>query len=113
MVAERRIFIDMEIPALNLKGFLKPTDCYLFEIVESTGASLPYVIVSIKTGNTKVLNGINENNKIIIKIGNSESEADSFDVYPVVVDPSNTPLKGQWTVSFGGFIADKSYMINL
>ena len=102
----------MEIPALKLKNFLKATDCYLFEIVESAGASAPYVIVSIKTSDQRVLNGINENNKIILKVGNSESEADSFDVYPVVIDPNNSPMNGQWTISFGGFIANKRYMVD-
>lgn len=112
MATKNKFFLDMEIPALNLKNFLGPTDCYLFEIVESAGASAPYVVVSIKTSSTKVLNGINENNRIIIKLGNSESEADSFNVYPVVVEPSNQPTNGQWTVSFGGFMVDKEYMVN-
>ena len=52
------VYADIEIPALNLKEFLKPTDCYFINIVESAGASAPFVIINIKTTNAKVKNAM-------------------------------------------------------
>lgn len=104
------VYADLEIPALNLKEFLQPTDCYLMEIVESAGASAPYAVVCIKTTNEKVKNGINENNKIILKIGSSASDADSFEFYPVSIKPNDCEMPGWWTIEFAGFIGSKEYM---
>ena len=106
------IYVDVEIPALNLKNFLKVEDCYLLRIIESAGASLPFAVMIIKTSNEKVKNGINENNKIILKIGNSPADVDSFDVYPVIVQPNKGPQGDCWIVEFGGFIGDKSYIVD-
>ena len=106
------VYADIEIPALELKEFLKPSDCYYISIVESAGAAAPFITASIKTTDIKVKNGINENNKIIIKIGSSPSDADSFEIYPSIVEPNENEMKGVWTVGFGGFIGNKEYRTN-
>ena len=112
MQINKNLYVELEIPALSLKNFLQPTDCYGLEIVETAGTSNPTALMIIKTTNEKVVNGINENNELIIRIGKSESDCESFYVQPVIVVPNKGPQDTFWTVEFGGFIGSKDYMVN-
>ena len=82
-----KIYVDLEIPDLNLKEFLEVTDCYALEIVETAGTSLPTALMVIKARDDKVINGINENTSVIIRVGISPTECDSFTVYPQIIVP--------------------------
>ena len=58
------IYVDLEIPELELKDFLEPEDCFALEIVETAGTSLPTALMVIKARDEKVINSINENNYV-------------------------------------------------
>lgn len=106
------IYVDLEIPDLNLKNFLEVTDCYALEIVETAGTSLPTALMVIKSNNEKVINGINENTSVIIKVGESSKNCDSFTVYPQIIEPYRNSEDNTWIIEFGGFILSREYMIN-
>ena len=106
------IYVDLEIPDLKLKEFLQVTDCYAIEIVETAGTSLPTALMVIKSDNEKVINGINENTYVIIKIGNSATDCDSYNVYPQIIEPYRNSEDDTWIIEFGGFIGERNYMVN-
>lgn len=106
------IYVDLEIPELQLKEFLEPTDCYALEIVETAGTSLPTALMVFKAKDDKVINGINENTSVIIRIGDSAENCDSYTVYPQIVRPHRNSEDDTWVVEFGGFIGGREYMID-
>lgn len=107
-----KLFVDLEIPDLKLKEFLEPTDCYALEIVETAGTSLPTALMVIKARDEKVINGINENTSVIIKVGESAEECDSFTVYPQIIEPHRNSEDNTWVIEFGGFIGGRTYMVD-
>lgn len=106
------IYIDLEIPDFNLKEFLEVTDCYALEIVETAGTSLPTALMVFKARNDKVINGINENTSVIIRVGDSPENCDSFTVYPQIIKPHRNSEDNTWVIEFGGFIGARDYMVN-
>ena len=106
------IYVDLEIPDLEMKDFLQVTDCYALEIVETSGTSLPTALMVIKTSEDKVINGINENTSAIVKIGNSPEDCDSFTMYPQIIKPHRNSEEKACVIEFGGFIGDREYEIN-
>ena len=106
------IYVDLEIPELKLKDFLEPEDCFALEIVETAGTSLPTALMVIKARDEKVINSINENNYVIVKIGDSPEKCDSFEVYPQIINPHRNSEENTWIIEFGGFISARSYMVN-
>ena len=106
------IYVDLEIPELKLKDFLEPEDCYALEIVETAGTSLPTALMVIKARDEKVINSINENNYVIIRMGNSPEDCDSFNVYPQIINPHRNSEENTWIIEFGGFLFSRAYMIN-
>ena len=90
------LYVDLEIPDLHLKEFLQVEDCYALEIVETAGTSLPTALMVIKARDDKVINGINENTSVIIRVGRSSEDCDSFTVYPQIIVPHRNSEDNTW-----------------
>lgn len=105
-------YIDLEIPDKSLKGFLAPSDVFGLKIIESTGVSLPSVIMSFRTFNSTVMNSIKQNNKVKITFGKTQDEADTFPVTIVTSKIKPSSMDKGWNIEFGGFMYNYSFMIN-
>ena len=104
------LYIDIEIVDTEYKDFLSYADVIDFKLVETAGASLPYIYMKILVENERIKNSFQENNMIRIKVGNNVNNADSFDIEPINVVAPKDPSDTKWCVEFAGFIGSQSYM---
>ena len=110
----KSLYIDLEIEDLNKRNFLNYNDVVDLQIIETAGTSLPVVYMSFITQDYDIANYFIPNNKIKVKLGETENDADTFlvDIYKVGT-PSNDPAGTKWSVEFSGFIMNKDYMVNM
>ena len=110
----KSVYVDLEIEDLSRKNFLDYKDVVDLQIVETAGTSLPVVYMSFITRDFSIANYIMPNNKVKVKLGETEENADTFlvDIFKVGT-PSNNPAGTSWSVEFAGFIVDNTYMTNM
>lgn len=107
-------YVDIEIEDLDVKDFLKPDDLLDLQIIETAGTSLPIVYAAFFTSEQKIINHFIRRNKVIVKVGNSKTDCDSFLVSIYSSTPPNNGAMGQRRlVEFGGFIINQDFMVNL
>ncbi len=104
------LYIDVEIEDMGYKDFLSYSDVMDFILVETAGASLPYVYMKLIIRDEKIKNAFQQNNTIKITIGNTVFEADTFNVELVNVVAPKDPSDTGWIVEFTGFLGSLSYM---
>ena len=114
MQVGKSLYVDLEIEDLNKRNFLGYQDVVDVQIIETAGTSLPVVYMSFITRDFAIANYFIPNNKIKVKLGETENDADTFlvDIYKVGT-PSNNPAGTSWAVEFSGFIMNKDYMLNM
>ena len=105
-------YIDLEIPDMNLKGFLDAGDVFGLKIVETTGTSLPYIVMSFRTFNSSVMNSIKQNNKVKVSLGRSEEDSDTFPVTIKASKVNSCAMENGWDIEFAGFLYNYSFMVN-
>ena len=111
-IAEHTYF-NIEIDGYNKKDFIRPEDVLDVEIVETAGASLPFIFVSLMSGDEEVLQHLIQKNTFTIYFGESQKSADSFKVQIFSNIPPSTNGTGErFLVEFGGYILNNQYMIN-
>lgn len=111
-IAEHTYF-NIEIDGYNKKDFIRPEDVLDVEIVETAGASLPFIFVSLMSGDEEMLQHLMQKNTFTIYFGESKKSADSFRVQIFSNIPPNTNGTGErFLVEFGGYILNNQYMIN-
>ena len=106
------IYINLIVNGMNVTDLLQFSDVLNFRIVETAGASLPFVYMRFLTRSQEIMDSVQLGNTFKISIGNSPENADTFEVDSIqptqpVKDPSN---KG-WVVELAGFIGSKTYMV--
>ena len=108
------VYVDIEIEALNKKNFLQYKDLVDLQIIETTGTSLPIIYACFLSTDTSIINYIVQNNKVKVKIGKSEAEADTFlvDIY-ASKPPSDDTTGITQGVEFAGFLINQDFMTNL
>ena len=106
-------YFDLEITGYNRKDFIKPEDVLDVEIVETAGASLPFIFVQLISDDKEMMKYIIQNNTFKITIGESKKNSDTFTVQIYSNNPPNTNGTGvRELVEFGGYIIDTSFMVN-
>lgn len=110
----QNLYVDLEIEDLNRKNFLEYKDVVDLQIIETAGASLPVIYMSFVTQDFSIANYIMSNNKVKVKLGETEENSDTFlvDIYKVGT-PANNPAGTSWAVEFSGFIINSDYMLNM
>lgn len=106
-------FINIEVNGMNAEDFLEYSDVLHFRLVETAGASLPYLYVKFMTRNQDVMNSIQQGNVVKVSIGNTNVDSDTFEI--TALQPSQSkedPSGSGWWVELVGFIGPKAYMIN-
>ena len=104
------LYIDLEIIGTGYKNFLKFSDVMDFRMVETAGASLPYVYMKILLTDEKIKNSIQQTNTLKVTVGNNIETADSFNVELLNVETPKDPSDTGWCVELAGFIGSQSYM---
>ena len=98
---------------MDTQDFVEYSDVLNFRLVESAGASLPYLYVKFLTRNKDVMNSIQQGNIVDVSIGNTVEDADTFEI--IALQPSQAkedPSGSGWCVELVGFIGPKAYMID-
>ena len=107
------VYVDIEIKDLNVKDFLKVDDLLDLQIIETAGTSLPILYASFFTDEQKIINHFIRNNTVIVKVGTSKHNCDSFTVSIYSSSPPNNGAMGERRlVEFGGFVLDQDFMVN-
>ena len=108
------IYFDIEIEDLNRSKFLQYQDLVDFRIIETAGTSLPIFYAAFLSTDADIINYFIQNNKVKIKIGESETDADTFlvDIYKAA-PPANSTSGTTKQVEFAGFLLNQDYMTNL
>ena len=110
----KNVYVNIKIQDLNIDDFLKTEDLVDLQIVETAGTSLPIVYAAFLTDEQKIINHFVRNNTVIVEIGDSKEDCDSFNVSIYSSTPPNNGAEGQRRlVEFGGFIISQDYMMNL
>ena len=104
------LYINVEIVDMGFSDFLTYSDVMDFRMVETAGASLPYIYMKIIVRDEKIKNSFQQNNIIRVTMGNNVESADSFNVELVNVEAPKDPSDTGWVVEFAGFIGSQSYM---
>lgn len=114
MQINNSVYVDIEIEDLNLKNFLQVEDLLDLQIIETAGASLPIIYASFLTAEQNIINHFVRKNTIIVKIGTSEQDCDTFSVSIYSSTPPNNGSQGdRRIVEFAGFVCNQDFMVNL
>ena len=105
------IYLDIEIIGTDYKNFLTYADVMSFTMVETAGASLPYIGMKILVRDDNIKNSFQQNNRLKISVGNNATDAESFEVTPLNVIPDKDPSGTGWSIDFAGFIGSQDYML--
>jgi len=106
------LYIDIEVEGMNVTNFINVGDMLDCKIIETAGASLPYVFVRFITFDEKIANSFQLDNKIKLSIGNSSADKDTFEISLLPTQPGKEASGNGWLVEFAGFIGNIEYMIN-
>ena len=106
------IYFNIAVNGFDITNFIAPEDLKYFDLVETAGASLPYVYVQFATQNELIVQAVQLGNTFRITIGNSPENADTFEIECVQPSkPKNIPSNNGWLVEIAGFIGPKAYIV--
>lgn len=100
--------VDAEKPLIQ--PFITQDNMGFFQMVEPSGASLPFLVFSFFTTDQNIIGYFSPNNKVQVTVGTSAEDSAKF-----IFRPLNNPKKSEtsergWEVVVGGFIGDGYYM---
>lgn len=107
----KNLYVNLEVEGLEDKSPIKFLELVDLKVVETAGASLPYIYVAIISRDERVKNFIQQNNTVRVSLGSSKEDADTFSMN---IDYPGDMIKdhmGGWLIEFAGFIKNSSYMI--
>ena len=114
MQISENVYVNIKIQDLDIDDFLQVQDLLDLQVIETAGASLPIVYASFLTAEQKIINHFIRNNTVIVELGESKDDCDSFVVSIYSSTPPNNGAEGtRRLVEFGGFIINQDYMVNL
>lgn len=107
------VYVNIKIQDLNVGDFLRTEDLVDLQIIETAGTSLPIVYAAFLTNEQKIINHFIRNNTVIVELGESPENCDSFNVSIYSSTPPNNGAEGsRRLVEFSGFIISQDYMVN-
>ena len=109
------LYVDIGLGTPPIKdNFLGATDLVDLQIIETSGACLPVVYALFRVYDEPTARYFIQNNVVVIRLGETEENADSF---TVVIHDANPPVNdnagGSWMVEFTGFVKNRTMMYNL
>ena len=114
MQINKNTYVEIEIQDLNVKDFLQPGDLLDLQIIETAGTSLPVIYAAFLTAEEKIINHFIQRNTVIVKVGTSKEDCDSFLVSIYSPNPPNNGAMGnRRLVEFGGVVLNQNFMVNL
>jgi len=106
------IYVNIDVNGMDITNFLNFSDVMDLRLMETAGASLPYFYMSFITTDETVCNSVQLGNQLKVIIGNTEKDADTFEIDMIPTQPVKDPSNTGWLVELAGFIGNKSYMID-
>ena len=110
MQINENTFVDIIaiIDGNEVSGFLGVEDLVDLQIVETAGTSLPIIYAAFFTTRDDVANCFMRTNEIRVRLGNTESTADTFRVFVHTNRPPNKGAQGaRKLIEFGGFLLNR------
>ena len=104
------VYVDIRVKGSRSRSSLNYDQLKNFELVETAGASLPYVCFSFFTFDGEWAKQFVKNNTVELKIGVNESSAETFTVNLIDNQLDTDPSGTSWTVTGGGFIGDNTFL---
>ena len=112
MILSDNTFIDISIKDSGKYNFINEQNLEKLILVQTAGASLPYISFSFTTTDTSIIQYFNENNDVQVSIGNGVQDADKLNVQ-LLIDPKKSgPANDTGTVNAGGFLCSRPYMVD-
>ena len=105
------IYFDIEVMGMDIENFLTYADILDFILVETAGASLPYIYIKMIIRDEKIKNSFLLNNQLKVSIGENSTNADSFIVDVHNVHSNSDASDIGWLVEVSGFIGNRDYMV--
>ena len=113
MQISKNVYVNIKIKDLDVGDFLRPEDLVDLQVIETAGTSLPIVYAAFLTAEQRIINHFIRNNTVIVELGESPENCDTFNVSIYSNTPPNNGAEGQRRlVEFGGFIINQDYMVN-
>ena len=107
------VYIDIRIKGSDKTDFISYDNMKELQLVETAGASLPYIFLSFFVTDKNIADLFMAKNKIEVVIGETVENASTFTVLPLMAPKNNDPSGNTWTITLGGFIGgDNAYMVN-
>jgi len=110
MIINKTIYFDIIVGEYN--NFLQYSDLLNCQIVETAGIALPYASITFRTPDVNIKNKIIENNPITIKLGESQTNAEIFDISLAEKKILTDSSEQYFIIHFVGFLQDKSFLID-
>lgn len=112
MQVSSNVYVDIKVKGSNKEGIVSYDMLENFQLVETAGTSLPYICFSFATFDKDLADLFMENNQIVVTIGETKEQAETFTIYPFVNTKDTDASNNSWKVTLGGFIGNNSYMMN-
>lgn len=107
------IYFDIKIAHYDTKEPIITSDNMgRFQLVESAGASLPYLVFSFYTTDANLVGYFCAVNEIEVTIGENAERTDTFK-FRLLDNPKNSESSDRgWEIVVGGFLGDTYYMVS-
>ena len=106
------VYLEVKVKGSDREGIVSFDMLRKFKLVETAGASLPYICLSFVTTDESLANLFLQNNEITVYIGDTKENANTFSFHPI----AGTKLPGAsnkyWDVYCAGFIGKNEFMVN-
>ena len=106
------VFVDIKIKGYDKEDIVTFYNIKEIQIVETAGASLPYLYGSIFTFDKNLADYFQQNNTIEVSIGTSPEKSDSFTVQLIDASKDQDGSSSGWVIEFAGFIGPNSFMMD-
>ena len=105
-------YLEIKVKGSNREGIVAYDMLKRFQLVETAGASLPYICFSFATFDESLANLFIENNEVLVTIGETKEKASTFSLHAVTNTKDTDPSNNSWTIYYGGFIGSSEFMMN-
>ncbi len=104
------LFFDLQIGELT--NFINENDLILFRLIETAGSILPVFSIVFRTMNSDVRNKVLENNPLVVKMGEDESNMECFNVSIVDKKIQNSANNDSYIIDIRGVLNSKKYILD-
>lgn len=112
MQLSSNVYLEIKVKGSDREGIVSYDMLQRFQLVETAGASLPYICFAFATFDKSLANLFMENNEVIVSLGETKEKANSFTLHAPTSEKDTDPSNNSWTIYYAGFIGSNEFMVN-